>query len=192
MWPPFTFQTPGEKGGLLPILRYGADGPGCRHSIEISLHQDLKIKCEMYVEFLPEEVFDYFFQQCWSLKIVQFIGPTDWILHSDIQDIFENNSLASLEVLVISNTSTESMDLGLDTVLLFLDKCPQLVGLGNLKTWSKIDYFDPESGLHYSKESEYFQLRQAATKSNWEIDFDLENSDLNVPALSSLGHHLAD
>ena len=36
-----------------------------------------------------------------------------------------------------------------DTVMLFLDKCPHNVGLGDLKTWMKIDYFDPESDLHY-------------------------------------------
>ena len=137
------------------------------------------------MEFLPEQVFEYFFQQCSNLKIVQFIGPTDWILHTDILDIFENNSLANLEILIISNTSTEPMDLGLDTVLLFLEKCPHLVGLGDLKTWRNIDYFQPESDLHYSAESEYFKLKQAATRNNWEIDFDLENCDLIVPDSTS-------
>ena len=137
------------------------------------------------MEFLPEQVFEYFFQQCSNLKIVQFIGPTDWILHTDILDIFENNSLANLEILIISNTSAEPMDLGLDTVLLFLEKCPHLVGLGDLKTWRNIDYFQPESDLHYSTESEYFKLKQAATRNNWEIDFDLENCDLIVPDSTS-------
>jgi hypothetical protein len=31
--------------------------------------QDLKIKCELYVEFLPEEVFQFFLQQCQNLKV---------------------------------------------------------------------------------------------------------------------------
>ena len=149
--------------------------------LSILINQDLKIKCEIYVEFLPEQVFEYFFQQCSNLKIVQFIGPTDWILHSDILDVFETNSLSDLEILIISNTSAEPMDLGLDTVLLFLEKCPHLVGLGNLKTWRKIDYFDSESDLHFSNESDYFKLKQKAIRNNWEIDFDLENCDLIVP-----------
>ena len=64
-----------------------------------SFYQDLKIKCEVYAEFLPEQVFEYFFQQCSSLKMVQFIGPIDWIIHEDILDVFQNNSLDKVEVL---------------------------------------------------------------------------------------------
>ena len=32
--------------------------------------------------------------------MVQFIGPIDWIIHEDILDVFQNNSLDKVEVLV--------------------------------------------------------------------------------------------
>ena len=47
----------------------------------ISLLQDLKIKCEVYVDFLSEDVFEYFLHQCQNLRIVQYIGPIDWMVH---------------------------------------------------------------------------------------------------------------
>jgi len=139
--------------------------------------QDLKVKCEVYVEFLPEQVFEFFFQQCQRLKIVQFIGPIDWIVHEDILDVFHNNSLADLEMLVLANTSSEQMNLGMPTVLLFLEKCKHLIGLGDLKTWKKIDFYDPESEHFFKTESAFTKLQKDAVKKNWEIVFDLENLD---------------
>ena len=104
--------------------------------------QDLKVKCEIYVEFLPEQVFEFFLSKCHNLKILQFIGPVDWIVHQDIVEIFKYNSLENLEMFLLSNTSSESMNLGLDTVFWFLEKCENLIGLGDLKTWKNIDYYD--------------------------------------------------
>ena len=113
--------------------------------------------------------------------MVQFIGPIDWIIHEDILDVFQNNSLDKLEVVVLSNTSAQPMNLGMDTVMLFLDKCPNIVRLGDFKTWMKIDYFDPESDLHYKSESSFVKLKQQATASNWEIDLEIENCDMIGP-----------
>jgi len=136
--------------------------------------QDLSIKCEIYVEFLPEQVIEYFFSHCQNLNVVQFIGPFDWIFPEDIKDIFLRNSLANVEIFVLSNTSSESMSLGLETVNLLLEKCPLLVGLGNLQTWRKIDYFDPESDKFYKNDSAFSNLKRKAQTSNWEIDFDID------------------
>ena len=137
--------------------------------------QDLSIKCEVYVEFLPEQVFEFFFQQCRNLRVAQFIGPIDWIVHEDIEDVLQNNPLTDLEMLVLSNTSSELMLLGLRTVHLLLDACPGLVGLGDLKTWRRIDYFDPDSEQFYKTDSAFMKLRKLAQERNWDIDFDIEN-----------------
>ena len=137
--------------------------------------QDLSIKCEVYVEFLPEQVFEFFFQQCRNLRVAQFIGPIDWIVHEDIEDVLQNNPLADLEMLVLTNTSSEQMLLGLRTVNRLLDACPGLVGLGDLKTWRRIDYFDPDSEQLYKTDSAFMKLRKLAQERNWDIDFDIEN-----------------
>ena len=149
--------------------------------LTIAFDQDLKIKCEEYVEFLPEQVFEHFFQQCSNLRVAQLIGPVDWIMHDDILDVFLNNSLTMLEVLVISNTSSQPMNLGLDTVMLLLEKCPNIVGLGDLKTWMKIDYFDPDSDLHYNSKSSFVRLREEARAKNWELDLDVDKFDTPGP-----------
>ena len=129
------------------------------------------------MDFLPEQVFEFFFQQCHHLKIVQYVGPIDWIVHEDIVDVFNNNSLAELEMFVLANTSIEQMNLGMPTVLLFLEKCKNLIGLGDLKTWKKIDFYDPDSEHFFKSESMFSKLKKDAVKKNWEIDFDLENLD---------------
>ena len=126
------------------------------------------------MEFLPEQVIEYFFSHCQNLNVVQFIGPFDWIFPEDIKDLFLRNSLANVEIYVLSNTSSESMSLGLETVNLLLEKCPLLVGLGNLQTWRKIDYFDPESDKFYKNDSAFSNLKRKAQTSNWEIDFDID------------------
>ena len=138
---------------------------------------ELSIKCEVYVEFLPEQVMEFFLAQCFNLRVVQIIGPIDWIVHADIVDVLENNPLQHLEVLVLSNTALELMSLGLDTVNLLLDKCPHLVGLGDLKTWRKIDYYDPDSNKFFKNDSEFMKLQKQAQESNWEFDFNIENCD---------------
>ena len=178
MFQPQTFHQAGSPALLFTIfrlVRWVAGYPSYFHTT--SHVQDLKIKCEIYVEFLPEQVFEFFLQQCQHLKIVQYIGPVDWIVHEDILDVFNNNSLEELEVFVLSNTSTELMNLGLPTVFLFLEKCKNLIALGDLKTWKKIDFYDPESEHFFKSESLFSTLKKNATKKNWEIDFDLENVD---------------
>ena len=135
------------------------------------------IKCELYVEFLPEKVFEFFFYQCQHLRIAQFIAPIDWVMHEDILDIFSNNNLKELEMLILSNTSSENMNLGMSTVMFLLEKCKKLIALGNLKTWKKIDYFDPESQHFFKNDSEFIDLKKDAIKKNWDIDFDVENLD---------------
>ena len=129
----------------------------------------------MYVEFLPEQVFEFFFQQCRNLRVAQLIGPIDWIVHEDIEDVLKNNSLSELEMLVLANTSSELMLLGLRTVHLLLDTCPGLAGLGDLKTWRRIDYFDPDSDYFYKTDSAFMKLKKLAQENNWDIDFDIEN-----------------
>merc|ERR1712126_754920 len=115
--------------------------------------EDLKVKCEMYVEFLPEEVFEVFLHQCSRLRIVQYIAPIDWVIHQDLIDLFSTNPLPFLEMLVLTNTSHQPMDLGLASVMLCLSQCPRLTVLGDLRTWRKIDYYDPESDFYFKSES---------------------------------------
>ena len=155
-------------------LDLGEDWRQCPSFLSLT---DLSVKCEVYVEFLPEQVFEFFMQQCRHMRTVQFIGPIDWIVHADIVDVMDNNSLEHLEVFILSNTALELMFLGLDTVHLLLDKCPCLVGLGDLKTWRRIDYYDPDSPMFYKNDSAFMKLRKYAQESNWEIDFDIENCD---------------
>ena len=52
-----------------------------------------------------------------------------------------------------------------------------LVGLGDLKTWRKIDYYDPDSNKFFKNDSEFMKLQKHAQESNWEFDFNIENCD---------------
>ena len=80
-------------------------------------------------------------------------------------------------MLVLDNSSTEHMLLGLNTVILLLERCPKLTVLGNLKTWRKIDFYNPQSELYFKSESGFCKLRKDATVNNWDINFDVENLD---------------
>ena len=102
----------------------------------------------------------------------------------DLLDVFSSNPLTELEMVVLSNTSTEPMHLGMPTLLLFLEKCPNLSVLGNLKTWRRIDFYDPDSELYFKSESEFSKLKKVAVKSNWDISLDVENLDSAYEALS--------
>ncbi len=76
---------------------------------------------------------------------------------------------------------TEPMPLGMDTVNWFLEQCPNLVILGNLRSWSRIDYYNPESQNYYRSESQLSKLKSEAVAKNWDIDFDLESLNyLNI------------
>ena len=123
----------------------------------------------------------------------RFFFPNQKLLHNselpiycpqDLLDIFSSNPLTELEMVVLSNTSTEPMHLGMPTLLLFLEKCPNLSVLGNLKTWRRIDFYDPDSELYFKSESEFCKLKKLAVKNNWDIDFDMENLDSAYESLS--------
>ena len=88
--------------------------------------------------------------------------------------------LSQLEILVLSNVeifyeeSDATMNLGIDTVSLFLGHCPGLIGIGDLGTWRGIDYFDPDSdGFYNSTESEFSLLQREAVQKNWNLDLSL-------------------
>ena len=138
------------------------------------------MKCEDYVEFLPEQVFEFFFQQCENLRLVEFVAPLDWLHHTDIADVFNNNNLQHLEVIILNNTSLEPMNLGQDTLELLLEKCPLLTGVGNTRTWLKLDYYDQESEFYLKTESQFSHLKKKAEKLNWDIDFDIETLDFDT------------
>ena len=118
---------------------------------------------------------------------MQYVAPLDWMVHQvalpsttsmqDMADMLATNPLASLEMLVVSNTSTSPLLLGLPTVLLLLERCPALAVLGGLPTWRAIDFYDPESPAFYSSDSELSALKRRAVANNWDIDFAVENLD---------------
>jgi hypothetical protein len=80
-------------------------------------------------------------------------------------------------MLVVSNTSSTPLPLGMPTVRYFVDQFPNLTILGNLRTWRSIDYFDPNSAAYFRSESELSRLKLEAKRRNWDIDFDLEHLD---------------
>ena len=149
--------------------------------------KDLKIKCEMYVDHLTPLLFDWVFGTRSNLTTAQYIAPLDWLTHHNISETIVKNHSSSLEMLIISNTKTngsnpqdeeDGMRLGLEIVDYLLDKCPGISVIGNLKTWAKVDYYDPSNENYYrSKESGLGKLKQQAMDENWDLDLDLENLD---------------
>jgi hypothetical protein len=138
--------------------------------------QDLKVKCEDFVETFPRQVFQFLLECKSKLKMVQFIAPLEWMNHRHVEPLC-NKFKNSLEMLIICNTSDSQMNLGMDTVNYFVDHFPNLTVLGNLRTWRMIDYFDSNSTNYFRSESELSQLKECARKKNWDIDFELENLD---------------
>lgn len=119
---------------------------------------------------------------------MQYVAPLDWMVHQvatppstaslqDMADMLAANPLASLEMLVVSNTSSSPLLLGLPTVLLLLERCPALAVLGGLATWRAIDFYDPESAAFYTSDSQLSALKRRAAAANWDIDFSVENLD---------------
>ena len=82
-------------------------------------------------------------------------------------------------MLLLSNTSTDDpMELGMDTLNHLIDTCPRLCCVGNLRTWSRIDYYDPNSDNYFkSEESNLGNLKRRAVEKNWDLDLDSENLD---------------
>ena len=81
-------------------------------------------------------------------------------------------------MIIIDNVEpADPMRLTMDSVRWFLDRCPDLVILGNLRTWAGIDYYDPASPLFYRSESELSKLKAEAVANNWDLDLDAENLD---------------
>ena len=138
--------------------------------------QDLKVKCEDFVETFPPQVFQFLLASKSNLKMVQFIAPLEWMNHQHLEPVF-NKFQNSVEMLIISNTSDSQMNLGMESVRYFVDHFPNLTVLGNLRTWRLIDYFDSNSVNYFRSESELSQLKERARKKNWDIDFELENLD---------------
>ena len=140
--------------------------------------EELVIKCEDNVDTFPIEVFCYFMRSEGELKIVQFLAPMPWLTTDLLNTLLTSRNAETLEMLVLSNTSTEAkMGLDLRAMKSILEACPRLTVLGNLRTWSKIDYFDDESVNYFRSESEFCELKREAVRKNWDIDFDLENID---------------
>ena len=110
-----------------------------------------------------------------------------------MQQICSKKHSTSLEMLIICNTETPEQDylpqenvegnngrmqLGMNTVNSLIHHCPQLMGLGNLRTWSDIDYYQEGNCNYYrSDTSELGQLKQKAVKVNWDLDLEMENLD---------------
>ena len=81
-------------------------------------------------------------------------------------------------MLILSNTASEKMEIGMPTLMYIIDNCPKISCIGNLKTWSEIDYYDAQSNFYYkSTESELGKLKAKSLASNWDLDLDLENLD---------------
>ena len=76
------------------------------------------------------------------------------------------------------NPQMESKPIGTDTVYSLIENCPRLTGLGNLRTWRHIDYYNPSDPNYYKlEESCLGKLKQEVKQSNWDLDLDLENLD---------------
>ena len=70
------------------------------------------------------------------------------------------------------------MKLGINTVLNLLETCPHLTGLGNLRTWGEIDYYNSDHPNYFNSDtSELGQLKKSIIKRNWDLDLDLETLD---------------
>ena len=74
---------------------------------------------------------------------------------------------------------------GIETVHSLIEYCPRLAGLGNLRTWRNIDYYNPSDPNYYkSEESSLGKLKEQSKQSNWDLDLDIENLDYLYNKLS--------
>ena len=90
----------------------------------------------------------------------------------------KNLLLFSLEMVILNNVdSTNNMPLSTLSVNWMIENVPKLTMLGNLRSWSKIDYFDSNSPYFYKCESELSKLKKEITSRNLDLDLDIENLD---------------
>ena len=91
--------------------------------------------------------------------------------------------LAALEVLVLDAgdhpSATGRLELGLTSVIALFRSCPRLSVLGDLRAWTNIDYFNPNSVAYRRRDgSKYDQLVNGVRSRNWDINLDAKFSDL--------------
>ena len=66
----------------------------------------------------------------------------------------------------------------MDTVYSLVESCPRLTGIGNLRTWKNIDYYNAEDENYYNSDSsELAKFKKKSANMNWDLDIDLENLD---------------
>jgi hypothetical protein len=100
--------------------------------------RDLKVKCEDQVEYLSPCLFNYFFApSIHELNVVQYVAPLDWLTEKRFQSVVET-CLVNVEMVIISNTSTREMQLGIESVHHLLRVALKLTLLGNLVSGSCI------------------------------------------------------
>ena len=76
------------------------------------------------------------------------------------------------------NIEKPSKKLGIDTLNCLIQSCKNLTGVGNLRTWLNIDYYNPTSDSYFSNDrSELGSLKKKVVTNNWDLDLDLENLD---------------
>ncbi len=90
-----------------------------------------------------------------------------------------SGALDLLEMFVLNNTSVRPMGLGLDALEELLETADNLSYVGNLRTWSRIDHYDPDSPQYFKCESRLSQLKRVAVEKNWDIDFDIEELEFS-------------
>jgi hypothetical protein len=90
------------------------------------------------VEYLSPCLFNYFFApSIHELNVVQYVAPLDWLTEKRFQSVVET-CLVNVEMVIISNTSTREMQLGIESVHHLLRVALKLTLLGNLVSGSCI------------------------------------------------------
>ena len=101
----------------------------------------------------------------------------EWLTHELVTSGLTPHN-KTLEMLILSNTGETPMPLGMETLHAIIDTCPEICCVGNLRSWTGIDYYDPHSANYYKyTESDLGKLKQKALKSNWNLDLESENLD---------------
>lgn len=139
--------------------------------------EEFNLTCEEYVEELSEVVFAYFFQCRGNLKLVQYVAPLNWLTDEYLHFYCESKAFCELEMLVVKNTSDKNLSLGLESANNIIKFAPNLVALGDLRSWKGIDYYNEESQFYFKSESEFSKLKREIQTKNWDLDLDVESID---------------